>query len=266
MNKYSKLVSNTFIFALGTFSSKLLVYFLMPIYTDILSPDEFNKVELITSTANLLIPIVAVCIAESVIRFGLDKASNKAQVFSAGIYTVLIGYLIFLLFIPLVNLNPFTTGYTHLIYLFVLGSSLKGVCSQYIRAKGYVKLYAVDGLFSTAMVIAFNILGLVVFKLGITGFVLATILSDFISAICLFLFASLWRDIRIKIDSRLWKSMIIYSLPLIPNTIFFWITSLSDRYIVTFFEGDTVNGLYSIAYKIPAILTAVSTIFMQAAS
>lgn len=265
MNQYKKLLSNTLIFGIGTFSSKILVFLLMPIYTRILSPADFNVADLITQTANLIIPITAVCIAEAVIRFGLESSNRKADVFSCGILTVLIGFAALLVFYPLVDLIPYTKGYTILIYLFVLASSLKGVCAQFVRTKGYVRLYAFDGIFSTVLVLTFIILGLVVFKLGIIGYVLATILSDLISALFLTWVAGLWRYFKIKgIQKGLWKAMLLYSVPLIPNTIFYWITNVSDRYIVTAVLGSDVNGLYAIAYKIPTVITAVSTIFMQA--
>ncbi len=265
MNQYKKLLSNTLIFGIGTFSSKILVFLLMPIYTWILPPADFNVADLITQTANLIIPIAAGCIGEAVIRFGLEKSARKSDVFSCGILTVLIGFAALLLLYPILNLNPYTKGYTMLVYLYVLASSLRGVCAQFVRAKGYVRLYAFDGILSTITVIVFIILGLVVFKLGITGYVLATILSDLFSALFLTWIAGLWRYFKIKgIEKGLWKTMLLYSMPLIPNTVFFWITNVSDRYIVTALKGDEVNGLYAIAYKIPTVITAVSTIFMQA--
>ena len=58
--------------------------------------------------------------------------------------------------------------------------------------------------------------------------------------------------------------MLRYSIPLIPATIFWWITSVSDRYMVTWFLGTEANGLYAVACKIPTILSLLSTIFMEA--
>lgn len=265
MNQYKKLVLNTLIFGIGTFSSKVLVFLLMPIYTRILSPADYSVVELVTGTANFMIPIVAMCIGEGVIRFGLDNTVRKDDVFTSGILTVLIGFAVFAAFYPLFSLIPFITGYTPLVYLFVLASSLKGICAQFVRAKGYVRLFAFDGVLSTVMVLVFNIMGLVVFNLGITGYVLAVILADILSALFLTWVAGLWRYFKgPRVNKAVWRAMLLYAIPLIPNTIFFWVTNLSDRYIVTGLLGAQTNGLYSIAYKIPTIITAVSGIFMQA--
>ena len=42
MDKYKKLLSNTLIFAIGTFGSKLLVFFLTPFYTSVLTSEELG--------------------------------------------------------------------------------------------------------------------------------------------------------------------------------------------------------------------------------
>jgi O-antigen/teichoic acid export membrane protein len=58
--------------------------------------------------------------------------------------------------------------------------------------------------------------------------------------------------------------MVKYSVPMIPATIFWWITSVSDRYMVTWISGEVENGLYSAAYKIPTMLSLVSNVFIEA--
>lgn len=78
MNKYKKLIGNTVIFAIGSFSSKLLVFLLMPLYTRVLTTSDYGVMDIIVNTSNLLIPIVMVSINEGIIRFGLDRRSARA--------------------------------------------------------------------------------------------------------------------------------------------------------------------------------------------
>ena len=70
MNRYKKLLSNTVLFAVGTFSSKALVFLLMPLYTAVLSTQEYGTVDLIMQAGNLLLPLVSVGIINSIVRFG----------------------------------------------------------------------------------------------------------------------------------------------------------------------------------------------------
>lgn len=58
--------------------------------------------------------------------------------------------------------------------------------------------------------------------------------------------------------------MLRYCIPLIPAAIFWWIMGVSDRYMVNWFLGSDANGIYSVAYKIPTILTILAAVFMDA--
>lgn len=58
--------------------------------------------------------------------------------------------------------------------------------------------------------------------------------------------------------------MLLYSVPLIMTNIGWWINNTSDRYIITYFYDVSLNGLLSVAYKIPSILSIVAGVFIQA--
>ena len=114
MNKYKRLLSNTAILAVGTFSSKVLVYLLLPLYTAILSPAEYSDANLISQLANLLMPIAAVGICDGLFRFALDAGEKKREVFSSGVTVLLCGTLVFLLLSPLLFAVDMLTGYVWL--------------------------------------------------------------------------------------------------------------------------------------------------------
>ena len=103
MDKYKKLVSNTVIFAIGTFSSKLLVFLLMPLYTRVLTESDYGVVDLLMQTGNLLLPLVSLGINNAIIRFGLDKSSDSREVFTGGLATLASGYAVFLVAYPLLR-------------------------------------------------------------------------------------------------------------------------------------------------------------------
>ncbi|MBR5485765.1 MAG: oligosaccharide flippase family protein [Oscillospiraceae bacterium] len=237
----------------------------MPLYTRVLTTADYGIVDLIVQTANLLIPVVSAGISNSVIRFGLDRSVRKSDVFSTGLRTVFTGFLIFLLLYPFSDKLPFLSEHTLLIYLYVLASCLRGICSQFTKSLGLVRLYAFDGIFSTFMVVAFNITFLVGLGWGITGYILSTILSDFLSSCFLFSTARLYKFVKLNgIKKSTRRAMLRYSVPLIPTTIFWWITNVSDRYLVSYMLGSDANGLYAVSYKIPTIVILISGIFIDA--
>ena len=265
MNKYKKLLSNTFIFAVGTFSSKVLVFLLMPLYTTALTTEQFGVADLIVQTGNFLLPLASLGIVNAIIRFGLDKSVNKKDVFSIGILSIATGLIVMLLLTPLLNLVPVIKSHTLLIYAFVAMSSFRALCSQFTRARGMVRLYAFDGILSTFNTILFNVLFLVVFKLGVIGYISAIICADFISTLFLFITGNLKKYIKFQFLSKnTAREMIKYSLPLIPNTLCWWITNVSDRFLIVYMLGEAFNGLYSVASRLPTTIMLVSTIFMDA--
>ena len=257
MDKYKKLASNTIIFAIGTFSSKVLSFLLMPFVTRMMGAGDYGAADLVQQTVNVLIPIVTLQVNSAALRFALDKATNKADVFKVGVRTTFAGFAVFLLFtypLSMLTINDFHLGdYIILIIAFVLVSSLRQLCQQFVRGSGHVKLYALDGILATATTLAFTILFLGPFKWGVTGYIVAIIASDACSVVFYFAAAKLYRYVRFNKlkDKGIAFQMLKYCVPLIPTVVLWWIINVSDRYMVTYFISSSANGLYTAASKIP---------------
>ena len=264
-NKYKRLFSNTLIFTVGKFVSKLIVIFMLPFYTSYLTSAEYSTADLITNLCNLLIPIACLGVSEGIFRGAAAKNVDKESFFTNGVLLMLIGGAVFLALSPLLNLLEYFTGYIWLIILYVLASNIHSVCSQYVCAIGRTKLFAGQGVLNTMLTVLLNILFLVGFDMGINGYVLSIVLADFLSTLFLVFTARLYRAfIPKKIDKAILKDLLRFCLPLIPSTVFWWITGVSDRYMVAYFCSDEMNGLYAAAYKIPTLLTYVVVIFNDA--
>ena len=265
MNPYQKLLSNTALFGLSTFGARLLTFLLTPFYTRVLTSAEYGVTDLLIQTGNLIIPIACVGISNGVIRFGLERNSDKDSVFTVGLLTVLTGSLILLLASPLLGRAGGMSGYVWLVLLYVLAANLHSVCNQFARAMGHVRLFAVDGILRSALTVTFNILLLAVFPLGVTGYVLANVLADGLAAAFVFLCAHQWRYLRLTSRTGETASqMLRYSAPLVPNTVCGWIINISDRYLIALLIGSAATGLYAVANKIPTVLLIVANIFTSA--
>lgn len=130
-----------------------------------------------------------------------------------GLLTVFSGFAVLLCFWPLLAKISFLTEYVGYIYLFILASSLQMLGAEFIRARGMVRLYAIDGVFRTVLTIILNVILLGVVKLGPAGYLLATICTDATSTVLLFFLAKLYRFISLrsaKVD--LAKEMLKYAI------------------------------------------------------
>jgi O-antigen/teichoic acid export membrane protein len=176
-----------------------------------------------------------------------------------------VGTAVFLSLAPLLALIDFLTGYTWLIASYVISANLQAVCAQYVRAIDKTRLFAWQGILNTSLTILFNVLFLVLFDMGVTGYVLSVVIGNLLTTAFLVVTARLWTVFRFRRIQRnvMWE-LLRFSLPLIPTTVCWLITDLSDRYMVTYFCGEAANGVYSAAYKIPTIVNLISAIFMQA--
>lgn len=263
--RLTRLASNTLIFTVGKFVSKLIVIFMLPFYTSYLSSAEYSTSDLITNLCNLLIPIACLGVSEGIFRNAASRDEDKESFFTNGAMLMIFGSVGFLVLSPLLNLTGYFNDYVWLIISYVIASNIHSVCSQYVCAIGRTKLFALQGVINTILTVTLNIVFLVGFDADIVGYVLSIVLADFLTTVFVFLVAKLYSAFKpSKISGAVMKDLLRFCLPLVPSTIFWWITGVSDRYMVAFMRSDAENGLYAAAYKIPTLLTYVVTIFNDA--
>ena len=93
MNEKKRLIKNTGIIAIGNISTKLVSFFLLPLYTTLLSASEYGVFDYILSIATFCVPFVSVLMDESIFRFLIDckKQEEKEKVISTSLIIVLTG-------------------------------------------------------------------------------------------------------------------------------------------------------------------------------
>jgi len=272
LDKYKKLAANTLVFAIGSFGSKILLLLLTRLYTHHIPSADNSTKSLLEQTANFIIPIVTLSIAEAVIRYGLDREYDNKEVFTSACIVEAAGMIILLLLSPLLNFLPYAHGYVILLLLFIIASSFRQLSSQFVRARGMVKLFALDGILATLTLFIFNIIFISGLHMGVTGFMLSSIMTDFCSGCFLWIVAKLWKFFKLKkFNPEMMKTMLRFSIPMIPTAVLWIITGFSDRIFVRYMTaaqspdvGEVAAGVYDAASKVPNLISMVSTIFFQA--
>ncbi|MBP0975009.1 MAG: polysaccharide biosynthesis C-terminal domain-containing protein [Oscillospiraceae bacterium] len=265
MNKYKTLAMNTVVFAIGNIGAKLISFLLTRLYTANLDRAEFNTKDILEMCANFLIPVVSFSITDAIIRYGLDKNYEKRAVFSNAIAVLIAGSAGFIILSPLLLLFTDIRPYAVLLVGYIIVSCFRQISTQFARARGFVKLYAVDGIGCMLTLLVYNLVFMSWLHLGITGFLLAVMLSDLTSGVFVWWIAGHGRYFRRKyIDRELLQVMLRFSMPLIPTALLWIITGFSDRLFLRFMKSAEDGGLYSAASKIPNLISMVSTVFYQA--
>ena len=106
MNKKSKkLLSNTFLFLIGSIGSKFIQFLLVPLYTYTLTKNEFGVTDLVLTTINFLIPFFSIQISDGLLRFGLDKNENQNDIINSSFRIVFIGSCMSILLSPILCIS-----------------------------------------------------------------------------------------------------------------------------------------------------------------
>ena len=267
-SKFKQLSENTLLFVISGFGTRIITFLFVPLYTYILSTNEYGLVDLIVTTVQILIPILTLNIQDAVLRFSLEKKYKQEDCICIGLCIIamssaLLGIALVLL--RYCGLLILENNYTvFLILMFIIGS-LNNILSMYLKAKNQVNVLAVCGLISTVITCILNVLLLLIFQWGINGYMVAYISGTLVANVGLIFLGKVIKDVKIgTCEAKIGKTMILYSAPLIANSIGWWINNASDRYILTYFCGTEINGIYAISYKIPAILSALQSVFYNA--
>ena len=110
MSREKTLFKNTIIITIGKIATQMITFFLLPLYTAILSTEEYGTVDLLNTLVSLLLPIVTFQVEQAVFRFLIENRENKEEInnnISSAFFSIIlqsIVYLvIFFLIAPLVN-------------------------------------------------------------------------------------------------------------------------------------------------------------------
>lgn len=263
-SKVKYLAKNTLIFAIGNFSTKVIAFILVPFYTYVLTTEEYGIVNLIFTICSVISPMLMLNLQDAVRRFALDNDSNYNAILSTEWTVIIGGHLLGLLLIPIIGIVPGLKQYSITLYFYLVTMTANIIILEYLRGRERMRLYAFCSFVSSTGVAVLNLLFLLKFRLGINGYYLSYIFAYLVSSTIAVIYGKQWQVFKEwTFDKKLFKEMIFFSLPMIPNSIFWWISSSSDHIMVSFLLGTAANGIYTVSYKIPTLIATISSIFMQ---
>lgn len=264
MERNKRLLKTTIIYFIGTFGSKLLVFFLMPIYAAHLSTEQFGAVNLVTNLVPLIGPVFTLQVTETIFRFLCTSKSDieKKQYISNTFIIYLFGVLTFLIiYIPISIITKFE--YPYLFILYFVFNYLSMYLQQVLRGMKKNIDYSITGIVSTLIQLIINIL--LIKYIHERSILVATIVGAIVIAIYSFIRIKFYKYIDVTLfNKKIIKDMLKYSLPLVPNQISWWLNGTAGLYILKYFCGVSATGLVSFANKFPTLIMTVNSIFLMA--
>lgn len=265
MDKYKKLAKNSAIFAAANFGSKIMRFLIVPFYTYCMTSLEYGTVDTLVTTINLVIPVLMLAIHEAALRYALNKEINSDEVITNCFLVLLITCVCFMPAYFIFTKIKIFTGLWWLFYLLLVSDSINQILMNYSRGIGKSGIFAIGGLLNTVILLVSNVLLLAVFHLGIPGYLISMLLGFWGSNLLIGISIKLHKQLSFSnINIGLIKKMLLFSFPLIPTAVMWWVMNASDRYVITWFVGVSATGIYAVSSKIPTIITVAYQIFQQA--
>lgn len=264
MSRKRELAKNTAILTVGRICSQLVSFFLLPLYTAILSKEDYGTFDLFITYGTLLLPIVNLQLDQGLFRFMLDYRGDDNElrkIFSSvscfNVFQCFVFGLVILIVQSFIRIK-------HLKFLFfyVVCLSLVMLLQQFVRGLGRSKVYAIGSFILASSTIVFNVFMLVVLKKGIEGLFIATISAQMITIGYFIINCKAWRYFSFSSFNReVLKEVSSYSIPLIPNNLAWWVVNVSDRTVISYFLGVAANGIYTVSNKFSGAFIQVYNIF-----
>ncbi|MDR1524244.1 MAG: polysaccharide biosynthesis C-terminal domain-containing protein [Tannerella sp.] len=262
-----KLINDILIYGAGAIGAKFITYFLYPIYTFFIAPDDLGYYDITLTAVFFLMPAINLQLRSGVFRFLIDnKDENSRKAVINQSYRMMIAAtaVVSVLFVII----PFFADIRCYSYIFglLLSMSFYEVQIQIVRGLGHTKLYVVCGILSASFIFLFGILFVVFLKWNIEGIFLAYIIAQLLVICFIEIKLSVIRKyFSLKTKNKdVTKELLKYCGPLIIVSSFIWITSYSYRYFITYNMGLYANGLFAAAFKFATIIEIIAMTVFQA--
>lgn len=264
MSREKDLLKNTFILGIGYAVPALVSFLILPLYTAYLTKTEYGTYDLITILLSLIMPTITLQIKSSVFRFLIEsrekEEERKHYISTSYLFTVIISILSLLL---LFGILPGVPGFTKiLICIYIFQEVIIDLSKQTARGLGLLNKYIFSITINSILLLVFSYVLLSHMQKGLNGVLLALNGALIIANIYIIITLDLKKYISIHYFSKVHlKRMLAFSAPMVPNSISLWIVRLSDRLVVTVFMGLEANAVYSVANKIPSLLSQIVGVF-----
>ena len=253
------------ILVLSNLCLKAINFFLLPLYTGYLTPSMLGVSDSITTLTGFLLPLLTLGLDSAYSAFYFEKADphRAKKVFN----TLLVAFGVLGL-IPVASL-PASEAVAQVLFggtefAPIVRVAFAGLCMNLwympfaleLRLRNDMFKFGLSNVIASLLMVALNVLFVSVLQLGEMSLILSTMIVNVEQLVFLSVMVR-QKPQKQYIDGKLFKQMMIFALPLIPMAVMNWVLALSDRYILLYFQGADVVGMYGIGLRFTTVLNVV---------
>lgn len=260
LDELKKLGFETAIYGISNVLIRLLNFFLVPLYTHYLLPDDYGRVASVFSLIAFLDLFYLLGLNQGYMRFKSEE--NLSYIFS---FLILWAFFLSIFVIGFSDLFARIIGlegeYIRLIRYGAFIVYLDSICSiplVDLRMEHKAFLFVVIRALSIILNLILNIVFLKYLRLGIDGIFYASIISSLSQFLLLKDYLRYFR-LSFKISSM--KEIFSYSLPYLPASLSSVAVQLLDRPLMMHFLSPYYVGLYQANFRLAVFLNLVVSMF-----
>lgn len=265
MGEAKRLIRNTGVIAVGGMATKLVQFLLLPLYTSVLSTEEYGTVDYVNTIALFLVPAVSVLMDEALFRFLIDceTDADRRRAVTCSCAAMGAGCAAFAA-VALVVWLVARPGSLAWVVALVVAQALLQMTGAVLRGFGKTPSYALMSFVASAATIALNVVFIAVLRWGVEGMLSATVIAQGGTALSFLVRERIWRYVDPgAFDASYAASLVRYAVPLIPNKVSWTIMNMVDRLIIMNVMGASAAGVYAVSYKFPNVMDTVYGFFYQ---
>lgn len=266
MNKAKRFIKTSGVYFIGSILSKLIAFFLLPLYTQKLSPDLFGMYDIIITIMSLAVPVVFFQIWDGMFRFALEKQqeTEKYSIISNSFSIWALGFVIYTIVFWTMS-RIFHFELTGLIFAYGLSVALQYLYTFIARVFLNNKLFVLSGLVNSLLSAIINIVLILQFRMGIESLYIAPVIG---CAAQILMIEAVLRPLKhfhskdVKIEQI--REMLRFSIPLCIATVSYWLLSGYTKIAISQQLGTYENGLYAVANKFSSLIVLIVSVFQYA--
>lgn len=256
----------------GFFSmiNNAIPFFLLPVMTRYLSPEEYGYVSIFMILLTLAVPIVGINFSGAYSRayFAKDRFESPvyfgtivlATAVSGVLFTVLVGALR----IPLASLFSFPASWLWLVPIAASAKCINDIILVHWQVRKKPIQFGMFINFRTVIQATMAILLVIVVNLNWQGQVYSMVLAPLISAPIGLLIMTFNSGIKFSFYMDYLKHAFLFGLPLIPHTLAGFLNSSINRIFISKMIGVAEAGLYTVGFQVGAVILLFAIAFNQA--
>jgi len=260
------------IYTIPSILSYGISFFLIPLYTRVLTPTDYGALDMITVFGSLIALTVALEISQAIARFYHDEKTDdgKKVLASTALWFTIITFTVFLIaalaFAP--ELSRIVIGAPGFDDVFRLGvvfiwvNGLFYLLKNQLRWELRSKAYSTVSITHSLTTAGASVLLAYVFQFGIYGFLAGMIIGTVAGT--LLGFYHLKKTFQLRFDFTKLKAMLAFSMPLVPSSIAVFVSMYIDRLMINYYLSLEEVGLYGIGYRLASVSTLVLVGFQMA--